>query len=324
MCNKTSPPPHDVQTKTKRSKKQRRRQKRSSTVSLRPSRKIRTRTRKPKFLSLLDIESSQENVETMGGDGQRQLDLFPLHPENLVEDRENQYDHVSLLLNGTDNANATLNGLLDVATTSEDAGSLTFGYSQSEKQGDASCLVRTAMKAKERDASEEKWVSYSEVVETKESVEEESICGGGGDDDDEDDRAWCSRGKMKKLLALKLDYQEIMDAWSDKGPLYIEGEGPATVPDLHDGAQVLMDAWGGGGNVWRVPEMVGSNTTDCFKMKEGFQGKEVWRRGLREASLLRYKEKRQNRLFAKRVRYEVRKLNAEKRPRLKGRFVKRD
>ncbi|GKV37152.1 hypothetical protein SLEP1_g45213 [Rubroshorea leprosula] len=48
------------------------------------------------------------------------------------------------------------------------------------------------------------------------------------------------------------------------------------------------------------------------------------KKGHREASLLRYKEKRQNRLFAKRVRYEVRKLNAEKRPRLKGRFVKRD
>lgn len=38
---------------------------------------------------------------------------------------------------------------------------------------------------------------------------------------------------------------------------------------------------------------------------------------IREASVLRYKEKRHNRLFAKRIRYEVRKLNAEKRPRIK-------
>lgn len=36
-----------------------------------------------------------------------------------------------------------------------------------------------------------------------------------------------------------------------------------------------------------------------------------------------YREKRRTRLFAKKIRYEVRKLNAEQRPRIKGRFVKR-
>lgn len=39
--------------------------------------------------------------------------------------------------------------------------------------------------------------------------------------------------------------------------------------------------------------------------------------GRREASVMRYKEKRQNRLFSKTIRYQVRKLNAEKRPRIK-------
>lgn len=43
----------------------------------------------------------------------------------------------------------------------------------------------------------------------------------------------------------------------------------------------------------------------------------------REARVLRYREKRRTRLFSKKIRYEVRKLNAEKRPRIKGRFVKR-
>ena len=43
----------------------------------------------------------------------------------------------------------------------------------------------------------------------------------------------------------------------------------------------------------------------------------------RQARVLRYREKRRTRLFSKKIRYEVRKLNAEKRPRLKGRFVKR-
>lgn len=47
------------------------------------------------------------------------------------------------------------------------------------------------------------------------------------------------------------------------------------------------------------------------------------RDGGREARVSRYREKRRNRLFSKKIRYEVRKLNAEKRPRMKGRFVKR-
>lgn len=55
-------------------------------------------------------------------------------------------------------------------------------------------------------------------------------------------------------------------------------------------------------NVWKVPEMEG------------------WKMGQREASVLRYREKRQSRLFSKRIRYQVRKLNAEKRPRMKVTF----
>ena len=41
--------------------------------------------------------------------------------------------------------------------------------------------------------------------------------------------------------------------------------------------------------------------------------------GMREAIVLRYKEKRRNRLFSnsKRIRYQVRKLNADQRPRMK-------
>lgn len=42
----------------------------------------------------------------------------------------------------------------------------------------------------------------------------------------------------------------------------------------------------------------------------------------KEARVWRYREKRRTRLFAKKIRYEVRKRNAEKRPRMKGRFVR--
>ncbi|KAF2581936.1 hypothetical protein F2Q68_00000487 [Brassica cretica] len=118
-------------------------------------------------------------------------------------------------------------------------------------------------------------------------------CGGDGNDG-------------RSLLALKLDYEQIMEAWLDKGTLYVDGEPPQTVPDLHASADVFTS---GGEALWAVPEM---ETTE-----------RLWRVH-REASLLRYKEKRQSRLFSKRIRYQVRKLNAEKRPRIKGRFVKRD
>ena len=41
--------------------------------------------------------------------------------------------------------------------------------------------------------------------------------------------------------------------------------------------------------------------------------------GMRESSVLRYKEKRMNRLFSnsKQIRYQVRKLSADQRPRMK-------
>ncbi|XP_022751867.1 uncharacterized protein LOC111300501 [Durio zibethinus] len=324
----------------------RRRKSKSGSLSLKASRKTRTKTRKPKFLSLLYLEESlpQKSLINDNKGKEKQLNLFPLHPENLVEDKDTQCDNVSLLFNTTeeDNVHAvTLHGLLNnessdcyknepatttrKTTTSVESSlspSLTYGHSCEDHS--RSSVVRSAMKGtkKEIDEGEEKWVVYSEVVE------EVSSCGGGGGgggDGGYDGSAWCcKKKKMKKLLDLKLDYEEIMNAWSDKGPLYIEGESPQTVPDLHDAAPVLVDAWGSVSNLWRVPEMVSNNDNGRFKIKEKFHGKEEWGRGHREASLLRYKEKRQNRLFSKRIRYEVRKLNAEKRPRLKGRFVKRD
>ena len=61
--------------------------------------------------------------------------------------------------------------------------------------------------------------------------------------------------------------------------------------------------------------MSGSNSNGCIKVEEVHT--EDWKIGRREASVLRYREKRQNRLFSKKIRYEVRKLNAEKRPRIK-------
>ncbi|CAL5360567.1 unnamed protein product [Camellia sinensis] len=88
---------------------------------------------------------------------------------------------------------------------------------------------------------------------------------------------------------------------------------------------MLKDGWGSNGGLWTVPEYSISNGCgdggNNIKVKEEvvFQGGggEEWKLGKREASVLRYKEKRQNWLFFKGICYEVRKINAEKRPRMK-------
>lgn len=130
-------------------------------------------------------------------------------------------------------------------------------------------------------------------------------------------------GAPSQGLSLKLDYEEILTAWSDKGSLYINGEGPQVVPELQ---QICVDDCtapsmfievGSNGSNWRVPEM-------DIDQEDGDQRRNMDKSSSRKERVMRYKEKRQSRLFAKRIRYEVRKLNAEKRPRIKGRFVKRN
>lgn len=117
---------------------------------------------------------------------------------------------------------------------------------------------------------------------------------------------------FKRPLSLRLDYDDIINAWSDRGPLWMDGQRPQIVPDvnfLDHGSGMLIGAESSCNNsmsshAGQVPSLV------------------VVDKG-RQARVLRYKEKRRTRLFSKRIRYEVRKLNAERRPRMKGRFVKR-
>ncbi|XP_068666971.1 two-component response regulator-like APRR9 [Aristolochia californica] len=262
----------------------------TATFLANPSRKTRTKT-KPKFLSLLR-EFSPESEMTTSRHGQ-QLNLFPLHPENLFEEKD-VHDNVDYLFE-QEAAGETLTGLLGVSSSSsEDREESSQSASLNNTYGAQNCdavssLAWSALRHREWDTSEEKWVSYSDVA-TKEK-----------------DHA--------PGLSLKLDYQEILNAWSDKGPLYIEEEGPQIVPD-HDEvqAQGWTEVMRASSRVWQVPDD-GSSA-----MEEDGHGKKM---GQRQARVLRYKEKRQSRLFSKRIRYEVRKLNAEKRPRMKGRFVKR-
>lgn len=256
MCSKNSP---DMKTRSM-TKKEKARGRVRVREPLKPARKSRTKTRKPKFLSLR-LELSSENSNTTSStqmienhktnsthqqqQQQHQLNLFPLHPENQVEDKDIHDENVAFLFNSTESGGASLNFLgssSEEDSLSPPTPSLTYPYGSEEANNNGDCsnysasrskLLRTAMRIKERDPSEEKWVCYSEVVEKKQKVELEEVSSC-------TKRTMTTTTTMKTqgLLSLKLDYQGIMNAWSDKGPLYIEGESPQTVPVLHDEANV--------------------------------------------------------------------------------------
>ncbi|CAL5326947.1 unnamed protein product [Camellia sinensis] len=107
--------------------------------------------------------------------------------------------------------------------------------------------------------------------------------------------------KEVKRKILSLDYEAVMSAWACQGSPWTNGIRPEFNPN---------ECW---------PDFMGWCPRDyshpCGGKRSGDGG--------REARVTRYREKRRTRLFSKKIRYQVRKLNAEKRPRMKGRFVKR-
>ncbi|XP_019426714.1 PREDICTED: zinc finger protein CONSTANS-LIKE 16-like isoform X2 [Lupinus angustifolius] len=110
--------------------------------------------------------------------------------------------------------------------------------------------------------------------------------------------------KRKKIL-LQLDYDAVISAWNSQKCPWTNGDKPNLDSD---------ECW---------PHCMGSCGKELHYPYGGFMCHSVVGAGDREARVSRYREKRRTRLFSKKIRYEVRKLNAEKRPRMKGRFVKR-
>ncbi|OWM75774.1 zinc finger protein CONSTANS-LIKE 16-like [Punica granatum] len=119
--------------------------------------------------------------------------------------------------------------------------------------------------------------------------------------------------KKRRKIFLKLDYESVLESWSSQGSPWTSGDRPDLNSDdywpdclglyggeVHNHHGELVGGGGGYGGHMGVGSTAG-----------------------REAKVSRYREKRRTRLFSKKIRYEVRKLNAEKRPRMKGRFVKR-
>nr|GEW66822.1 CCT motif family protein [Tanacetum cinerariifolium] len=209
-----------------------------------------------------------------------------------------------------DQANTTLTGILcsddeeDIEQkisidTDKNSSPSSVNYADEERN-----LVRTAMRRniiKNDHDGHEKWVSYNEVVERKKVVmrgmssssSSTTSCYYNNHHGSTTDHGHVRNNSNK--LVLKLDYEKIMKSWGS----------------THDERDT-----GGNDGSWTVPQMEGDDALRVAGSSAVVHN--------REASVQRYKEKRRNRLFAKTIRYEVRKLNAEKRPRIKGRFVKRD
>ncbi|KAI7748602.1 hypothetical protein M8C21_012402 [Ambrosia artemisiifolia] len=113
----------------------------------------------------------------------------------------------------------------------------------------------------------------------------------------------CNEEKVTtSSMVLRINYEDVINTWGDQGCPWTNG----TRPELN-----LDCSW---------PDFMGSQWAWNSNLSYGRVGGSG---GGREARVSRYREKRRSRLFSKKIRYEVRKLNAEKRPRMKGRFVKR-
>ncbi|GAB2280069.1 hypothetical protein Dimus_014707 [Dionaea muscipula] len=123
--------------------------------------------------------------------------------------------------------------------------------------------------------------------------------------------------KKRKIL-LSLDYEAVSAAWNSRGSPWMYGLRRTLITSLDDcwpRCLVSQDSGLPPNNYHAFGEhMMGSGLVGQTTAAGD---------GGREARVSRYREKRRTRLFSKKIRYEVRKLNAEKRPRMKGRFVKR-
>lgn len=228
----------------------------SDSVIKLPIRRSRTKTRRPKFLSLrlelispgISRDTPMTHDPSVAPPPQKQLTLFPLHPENLVEDRE---ENVALMFEN-DVASSCCSLVSFLPSYQNDMSSSVSSEEESRNLAEEAALVRTAMRSREREAAaEEKWVCYSEVVEKKEEPswtaaaeeEVEEVTSTAVDE-------WVKKIKRKKKKAemigkqlwLKLDYEGILNAWSDKAPLFINGESPQTVPNLHDDPTLCSDS----------------------------------------------------------------------------------
>lgn len=145
------------------------------------------------------------------------------------------------------------------------------------------------------------------------------LLGGGTSTDQEEEEkvvVLLEAEKKRKKICLRLNYEAVITAWASQRSPWTTGVKPELNPN--DGWPDCMGMWGAD----QIHNLQGRGDSSAAGYVMGMRGNNGQRPG-REARVSRYREKRRTRLFSKKIRYEVRKLNAEKRPRMKGRFVKR-
>ncbi|CAI7792438.1 unnamed protein product [Closterium sp. NIES-53] len=156
-------------------------------------------------------------------------------------------------------------------------------------------------------------------------------------------------GSRKELQqqspSLRLNYEDVISAWSDQAP---EGQSPWIEQEEEEGASAekrdglnrpllahlpglatASPSLPGSAQDTTMPspgQQWGEHEQQQHEQEQPVMDSDTFEpfsNEGREARVLRYREKRRNRLFSKKIRYEVRKVNADQRPRVKGRFVKR-
>ncbi|XP_062192693.1 uncharacterized protein LOC133896162 [Phragmites australis] len=271
-----------------------------------PGRGSRAKVKKTKYLSLsrhlskAEVETPQLSPEDGpvsppwqeaevkredGGDGARQqhLEPFALHHEASTLFAASPAPSLTDILGASAGGDESPS-----PSASPDDVSGGTGFPGAEEDD----LARRALRGRER------WVycsSSSSPTNTTTTTSSASPCSSAA-----------STGASARSLLLKLDYGEILAAWAGRGSLYIGGgEDDHATPELElDNVFVEVEPSQHTAAVacaWSAPETSGPGRAERVR---------------------RYKEKRRSRLFAKRIRYEVRRVNAVKRPRFKGRFIK--
>ncbi|KAJ7536222.1 hypothetical protein O6H91_12G069900 [Diphasiastrum complanatum] len=166
--------------------------------------------------------------------------------------------------------------------------------------------------------------SGDEVSVDKVKMEEESWEDGEGLKIEVDEMLACEwngwqEEEVKQKISLRLNYEDVLSAWSDRGPLWADGRSSQMVPDDNSTYETSVAATNaldyGCLDIGLVPDISlcsGTSTTgeQLGQVPVVNVGEESMSVGAREARVMRYREKRRTRLFSKKIRYE-------------GRFVKK-
>ncbi|XP_031491250.1 zinc finger protein CONSTANS-LIKE 16-like [Nymphaea colorata] len=223
------------------------------------------------------------------------LDNFPCFLPSDVDLADFAADVESLLGRGLDDDSFCMEGL---------------GLLDSRDQPELDCFA-SRVKVEEEDEAQERVAAEMAVSRDALEFNFEYDMPTTGDEEEEKVQVSCTsegdggHGGLAKRICLRLNYEAVITAWAGQGAPWTTGDRPQLSLDEcwsdFMGMNMEMSSYGEAG--------VGLRVGICD--------------GGREARVSRYREKRRTRLFSKKIRYEVRKLNAEKRPRMKGRFVKR-